>query len=190
VLSEGTDLAGEEVEVSILFTDVRGFTAYSERAGAREVVATLNDLYGSIVPVIRKHGGHANKFIGDGLLAVFGAPERHDDHARRAAAAALEIAELVREREDRLAVGVGVNTGTVMAGTIGGGGRLDFTVIGDTVNTAARVESATRQTGDDVLITEATLSALEDGAHAWEERSGVALKGKRDTVRLFAPPRA
>src|SRR5204862_4082553 len=132
-----------------------------ERAEAREVVARLNDLYGEVVPVILRHGGHANKFIGDGLLAVFGAPNRLTDHADRAVAAGIDIARLVRERyRGELRVGIGVNTGTVVVGTIGGGGRLDFTVIGDTVNTAARVESATRQTDDDLLITDTTRSAL------------------------------
>jgi len=126
------------------------FEAFSERTPAREVVARLNELYEIVVPVITRGGGHANKFIGDGLLAVFGAPERLDDHADRAVAAALEIAQQVRDRfQGELEVGVGVNSGTVVVGTIGGGGRLDFTVIGDTVNTAARVESATRTTGDD-----------------------------------------
>lgn len=191
VLAEGTDLAGEELEVSIMFMDIRGFTSYAEQAGAREVVSALNNLYGAVVPVIRRHRGHPNKFIGDGLLAVFGAPERLEDHAARAVAAAQEIAALVRDR-DGLAVGVGVNSGAVMAGTIGGGGRLDFTVIGDAVNTAARVEAATRQTGDDVLITEATLSRLGSSPGEWEERRGVELKGKARPVRLFAPlrPRA
>jgi class 3 adenylate cyclase len=188
VLEHGTDLAGEEVDVSLLFMDVRGFTSYSERAAARDVVARLNDLYGVVVPAILKHGGHANKFIGDGLLAVFGAPDRLPDHPDRAVAAGLEIADLVRERYDgELRVGIGINSGRVVVGTIGGGGRLDFTVIGDAVNTASRVESATRQTGDDVLITEATRSALSDSDQGWEERPGIALKGKEDEVRIFAP---
>ena len=187
VAREGIDLAGDEVEVSILFMDVRGFTSYAERASAREVVGRLNDLYDQVVPVITEHGGHANKFIGDGLLAVFGAPERLEDHADRAVAAAREIAEVVRDRyEGELRVGVGVNSGTVMAGTVGGGGRLDFTVIGDVVNTAARVESATRETGDDLLITEATRSLLDDAGPAWEERPAIALKGKREKVALYA----
>ena len=191
VLREGTDLAGEEVEVSILFMDVRGFTSYSERASAREVVSLLNDLYDRVVPVVTSHGGHANKFIGDGLLAVFGAPERLADHADRAVKAALEIADVVRDAYGGdLRVGVGVNSGPVMAGTIGGGGRLDFTVIGDVVNTASRVEAATRQTDDDVLITDATRALLSPDVGEWEERPSIPLKGKADEVRLFAPSRA
>jgi class 3 adenylate cyclase len=188
VLAEGTDLRGEEVEVSVLFLDVRGFTAYAERAAPREVVATLNELYEAVVPVVLHHGGHANKFIGDGLLAVFGAPDRHADHADRAVAAAREIAALVAGRfGDRLRVGIGVNSGPVVAGTIGGGGRREFTVIGDPVNTAARVQAATRETGDDVLVTEATLRALGAGRDAFDERPSAPLRGKREPVRLYAP---
>ena len=187
VQREGTDLAGEEVEVSVLFMDIRDFTSYAERASAHEVVTKLNELYDEVVPVLTKHGGHANKFIGDGLLAVFGAPERLPDHADRAVAAALEVAKVVQERfGDELRVGVGVNSGPVMSGTIGGGGRLDFTVIGDAVNTAARVEAATRDTGDDVLITEATRSLLSDGSADWKDRPTLPLKGKSEEVRLFA----
>jgi class 3 adenylate cyclase len=187
VLDEGTDLAGEEVDVSLLFMDVRGFTAYSETADARDVVARLNDLYGAVVPVILRHGGHANKFIGDGLLAVFGAPDRLPHHADRAVAAGIEIAQLVRDRyHGELRVGIGINSGRVVVGTIGGGGRLDFTVIGDPVNTAARVESATRQTDDDLLITEATRSALGSDLGGWDDRPPVELKGKKQAVHLYA----
>ena len=188
VLAEGTDLRGEEVEVSILFVDVRGFTAFAETAAPHELVAALNELYETVVPVIRRHGGHANKFIGDGLLAVFGVPERHGDHAPRAVAAAREIAQLAGQGSGgRLRVGVGVNTGPVVEGTIGGGGRRDFTVIGDPVNTAARVEAATRVTGDDVLITETTLRALGPDAGEFDERPSAPLKGKAAAVRLYAP---
>jgi adenylate cyclase len=188
VLREGTDLAGEELEVSILFMDIRDFTSYAEQASAREVVGRLNDLYECVVPVITRNGGHANKFIGDGLLAVFGAPERLAHHANSAVAAALEIADTVSERYGgELRVGLGVNSGPVMSGTIGGGGRLDFTVIGDAVNTAARVESATRDTNDDLLITEATRSLLSNELADWEDRPAISLKGKTERVRLFAP---
>jgi adenylate cyclase len=188
VLREGTDLAGEEVELSVLFMDVRGFTTYAEQASAQDVVAALNDLYATVVPIIARHGGHANKFIGDGLLAVFGAPQRLDDHAERAVAAALEIAGAVAERHaNGLRVGVGVNSGPVVAGTVGGGGRLDFTVIGDVVNTAARVEAATRATGDDVLITDSTLALLSGDGTRWAERPAIELKGKSRAVALYAP---
>ncbi|MFZ0905449.1 MAG: adenylate/guanylate cyclase domain-containing protein [Mycobacterium sp.] len=185
VLREGTDLAGEDVEVSVLFTDVRDFTAYAEAAEARDAVARLNALYSEIVPIVRRHGGHANKFIGDGLLAVFGAPDRRPDHARRAVAAGRDIVETIRSHGGEFRIGVGINSGNVIAGTIGGGGRVDFTVIGDTVNTAARVESATRDTGDDLLITHATRSLIDDD-DAWIERPAFQLKGKSQPVRVYA----
>jgi class 3 adenylate cyclase len=189
VLRHGTDLAGEEIDLSVLFMDVRGFTAYSEQAQARDVVARLNDLYEQVVPVILTHGGHANKFIGDGLLAVFGAPERLSDHADRAVAAAIEITRVVNDRYNGdLRVGIGINSGRVLVGTIGGGGRLDFTVIGDPVNTAARVETATRQTNDDILITSATHQLLtRHDVPRWEERPPISLKGKTKPVTLYAP---
>ncbi|MEA2271189.1 MAG: adenylate cyclase [Solirubrobacteraceae bacterium] len=188
VLAEGMVIEGEEVEVTVLFLDIRDFTAFAERATAKEVVAELNRFYDLVVPLLAHHGGHANKFIGDGLLGVFGAPDRLPDHADRAVDAALQIAEVVREAyAGALRVGIGVNSGPVVAGTLGGGGRVEFTVIGDTVNTAARVEEATRETGDVVLITEATLRLLRSDHGGFVERPGVTLKGKSERVRLFAP---
>jgi adenylate cyclase len=188
VLAEGTDLQGEEVEVTVLFLDVRDFTGFAERSAPHEVVAALNELYEAVVPVIVRHGGHANKFVGDGLLAVFGAPDRHADHARRAVAAACEIGGLLRDgRGGVLRAGVGVNTGAVLVGTIGGAGRRDFTVIGDAVNTAVRVQEATRVTGDDVLVAEATVRALGGAGDGFEERPAAPLKGKAEPVRLYAP---
>lgn len=135
------------------------------------MVRRLNEFWELIVPVLIDHGGHANKFIGDGLLGVFGAPERLDDHADRAVAAALEIAHLVEDRyEGWIRIGIGVNSGPVVSGTTGGGGRLEFSVIGDAVNTAARVEEVTRMTGDTVLITEATRCLLTSDVGELVER--------------------
>ena len=190
VLREGADLAGQELEVSVLFLDVRNFTAFAERARPSEVVALLNELWGLVVPALHRRGGHANKFIGDGLLAVFGAPDHEADHADRAVQAALEITALIAGHYGgRVAVGIGVNSGRVVAGTVGGGGRVEYTVIGDAVNTAARVEAATRETGDDVLITDATRELLSDGPAqlAFEQRASVPMKGKQIEVRLWAP---
>ena len=188
VLAEGTELGGEEVEVTVLFLDIRDFTAFAERATAQEVVAELNRFYDYVVPLLASHGGHANKFIGDGLLGVFGAPNRRPDHADRCVDAAVQIAQVVREvYGDSLRIGIGVNSGLVVAGTVGGGGRVEFTVIGDTVNTAARVEEATRETGDVILITEATLRLLKEEHGGFVERAAVPLKGKSERVRLYAP---
>jgi class 3 adenylate cyclase len=188
VLLEGPMLPGEEVEVTIMFLDIRSFTAFAERSSAAEVVARLNAFFDQVVPVLAKHGGHANKFVGDGLLGVFGAPDRLPDHADRAVLAALEIAQLVRARYGtELEIGIGVNSGPVVAGTVGGGGHVEFTVIGDPVNTAARVEEVTRTTGDVVLITEATRCLLSDGCADCEARDEVELKGKSERVRLWAP---
>src|SRR3954468_17557335 len=184
ILDEGHVLEGEDVDVSVLFLDIRSFTAFAEQTPAREVVRRLNAFYEGVVPVLVEHGGHANKFIGDGLLGVFGAPERRDDHADRAVAAALDIAQLDHKG---LRIGIGINSGTVLAGTIGGGGRLEFAVIGDAVNTAARVEELTRETGDDVLVTETTRALLRDESTcSFTERTDVELKGKRDLVRVYA----
>jgi adenylate cyclase len=187
VVEEGTQLEGEEVEVTLVFVDIRDFTSFAEEATAREVVAYVNEFLELVVPILTEHGGHANKFVGDGLLGVFGAPAKLDDHADRAVAAAREIAGRVRGRFGRrLRIGIGVNSGTVVAGTIGGGGKLDFTVIGDAVNVAARVERVTRETGHTVLVTEATRELLGDERNALEARGAFPLKGRQDPVRIFS----
>jgi adenylate cyclase len=152
-------------------------------------VATLNSLFERIVPIIYSHGGLVNKFVGDGLLAVFGAPRRLPDHADRALAAALAMAEIIgRPPESELEVGIGLNSGPVVAGNLGGAGRLEFSVIGDAVNVAARVEAATRQTGDTILLSERTKSLLRvAGRPSLILRPDVTLKGKSETVALYTP---
>ena len=190
VLEQGVSLEGEDVEVSIVFVDIRDFTALAERSSARELVGYLNDFFELVVPELARHGGHANKFVGDGVLGVFGAPDRLADHADRAVAAAISIATLVEERwSGRMEIGIGVNSGPVVAGTVGGGGRVDFTVIGDPVNTAARVEKATRESGDTLLVTAATRALLRHDRFEWLERPGIDLRGKSDPVALYAPVR-
>ncbi len=188
IIEEGTDAAGEEVEVTVMFLDIRNFTGFAERHEAQQVVAALNELFEQIVPIIHAHGGRVDKFIGDGLLAVFGAPRRQADHAGEALKAALEIHERVRSSHD-LELGIGLNSGTVVAGNVGGAGRLEFSVIGDAVNIAARVEAATRETGDAILIADRTKNLL-DGARARTalvEREGVKLRGRQEPVRVFTP---
>ena len=188
ILSEGFSEEGVDIEVSILFCDVRDFTEFAADASPQEVVAALNRLFEVIVPIIAKNGGHVDKFEGDGLMAVFGAPESFGDHADRAVRTACEIARRVNHQGEagELRVGVGVNSGSVVAGSIGGGGRLDFSVIGNAVNLAARVQEATRDTGDDVLITTDTWKLV---SHEFEvsSRGHVPLKGVPEPVALHAP---
>ncbi len=182
ILAEGVQLEGEEVDVTVMFLDVRGFTAFAERTPAPQVVATINALFEDVIPIVHAHGGRVDKFVGDGLLAVFGAPRRLEHHADAGLAAAREIAQAAVSSP--LDIGLGLNSGTVVAGNVGGAGRLEFSVIGDTVNVAARVESATRTTGDTILLSEHTRARLHDVPEL-VERTGLTLKGKSDPVRVF-----
>ena len=187
ILSEEFAEEGQELEVSVLVCDVRDFTSFAARASAKEVVSRLNELFEIVVPIVGRHRGHVDKFLGDGLLGVFGAPQPYPDHADRAVLAACEMAAKVNSN-DRLGlkIGVGVNTGPVVAGSIGGAGRLNFSVIGDAVNVAARVEATTREVGQDVLITERTLERMnaEIEVEACGERT---LKGLDQPITLFSP---
>jgi PAS domain S-box-containing protein len=188
IQGNGSALTAVEALATIMFVDIRDFTALTEELDPRDAVSTLNHFFEVAVPVIVEHGGHVDKFIGDGLLAVFGLES--DDHgdADRALRAALELARLVsRDFEGAIEVGIGLHTGKVVAGNVGGGGRLDFTVIGDVVNTAARIEAATRSTGDPILISEAMRMQLREAELKAIERPSVPIKGKRESMRLFAP---
>ncbi|MFL5870203.1 MAG: adenylate/guanylate cyclase domain-containing protein [Solirubrobacterales bacterium] len=188
ILSEGYDEEGVEIEVTVLFTDVEDFTRYAADKTPAEVVSALNRLFEVIVPILARHGGHVDKFEGDGLLAVFGAPEAFADHAERAVRAACEIADAVNREGEAgdLRVGIGVNTGRVVAGSIGGAGRLNFSVIGAAVNVAARVEAATRDVDDSILITSETWKLLSSAFEA-SSRGKIELKGLDEPLTLFAP---
>ncbi|HLM27290.1 MAG TPA: adenylate/guanylate cyclase domain-containing protein [Thermoleophilaceae bacterium] len=188
VLDEGALLEGVDVEATVMVVDMRDFTPFAERSSAQETVARLNELFEVVVPVVLEHGGHANKFLGDGVLAVFGAPERFSDHADRAVSAGVALVEAVnRHFAGEVHVGVGINSGPVVVGSVGGGGRLEFAVIGDAVNVAARVEECTKDTGDPVLLTEATRTLLERSDLRLEKRTTLELKGVSEPVRCYAP---
>jgi len=187
ILRQDPSASGVELEVSLLFCDVREFTAFAATSEAPEVVAKLNHLFEAVVPIIAGHGGHVNKFVGDGLLAVFGAPEPHSDHAERAVRCAIAMAQRVNHGGSGLFnVGIGVNSGRVVAGSVGGAGRLEYSVIGDAVNVAARVEAATRDLDDEVLITEQTRQAVGPTIEL-VNRGLIEVRGKPDPVEVWAP---
>lgn len=187
LLEQGDDVfTGERREVTVMFVDIRDFTPFAEANTAEDTVARLNALFEIVVPAVVDAGGHVNKFLGDGALAVFGAPNDLADHAAAAVKAAVLIHRLVAERfAGVLRIGIGVNTGKVIAGTIGGGSKLEFTLIGDTVNVAARVEQLTKTTGDAILLTHHTVDALPVRPAGLADRGSHELKGKSAAVRVF-----
>lgn len=170
-----------------MFIDIRDFTPYAETHTAEEAVARLNTLFEIVVPAVVDAGGHVNKFLGDGALAVFGAPNTLARHADVAFQTAALIERRVTDRfEGELRIGIGINTGIVIAGTIGGGGKLEFTLIGDTVNVASRVEQLTKTTGDALLVTGQSLAALTPPRPKLIDRGQHVLKGKSAAVHVFA----
>ena len=184
---QGHDVfTGERREVTVMFVDVRDFTPFAEANTAEDTVARLNDLFAIVVPAVVDAGGHVNKYLGDGALAVFGAPNDLTDHADAALTAAVVIHRSVAERfGGELRIGIGINTGVVIAGTIGGGNHLEFTLIGDTTNVAARVEQLTKTTGDAVLLTRQSVDALVTRPPGLIDRGSHALKGKSAAVQVF-----
>jgi class 3 adenylate cyclase len=188
LLEQGDDVfTGERREVTVMFVDVRDFTPFAEANSAEDTVSRLNALFEIVVPAVVDAGGHVNKFLGDGALAVFGAPNDLADHAAAAVNAAVLIHRLVAERfGGELRVGIGINTGVVIAGTIGGGGKLEFTLIGDAVNVAARVEQLTKTTGDAILLTQQSVDAQNIRPPGLVDRGSHALKGKSTPVQVFS----
>jgi adenylate cyclase len=187
LLAQGDDVfSGERREVTVMFVDIRDFTPFAESNTAEDTVARLNALFEIVVPAVVDAGGHVNKFLGDGALAVFGAPNDLADHADAALNAAMSIHRMVAERfGGELRIGIGVNTGVVIAGTIGGGSKLEFTLIGDTVNVAARVEQLTKTTGDTILVTQQSVEALRTPPQGLVDRGSHGLKGKSAATQVF-----
>ena len=187
LIAEGQILAGEAVDVTIMFVDIVAFSARAELMPPDDVCSLLNEFFGLVIPAVAEHDGHTNKLLGDGLMAVFGAPVRLGDHADRALHAAFTIQERLQERyRGTLRAGVGLNSGAVVVGTMGGGTKLDFTVIGDVVNVASRVEALTRQTKDAILLTESVRERLTLPMPALSSRGPVEIRGRAEPVSVFA----
>jgi class 3 adenylate cyclase len=172
--------AGSILDVSVLFLDVRNFTARSERLGPVDTVAFLNGLFDSCDAVVREEGGFINKFTGDGFMAVFGAPEKNDTHPEDAVRAALRILEKIGDID----VGIGIASGQALAGTIGSARRMEYTVIGDTVNTASRVESLCKLFGAEIMVTGETFSRLVNVKTESRFLGTVQLKGKNKAIAI------
>jgi adenylate cyclase len=188
-----TSLTGQKREITVLFSDIRGFTTLSEKRTPQEIVDILNRYFSRQVEVIFRHGGTLDKYIGDAIMAFWGAPTDQPDHARRALAAARDMEQtLLKFREElgpdgeHFDVGIGINSGEAVVGFIGSPEhRQDYTVIGDTVNTASRIEGATKGRAR-TLVSEATRRAVGAGI-AYKDHGLAQLKGKGEEVHLYEP---
>jgi len=188
----GFALGGKRIHASVMFSDIRGFTALVESQPPEETIDLLNTYYTLMFDAINGHGGVVNQMIGDGLMALFGAPLPLDDCAGNAVAAALEMIELIEQFNlERLAgqkaairIGIGIASGDVVAGYTGTQQRATYTCIGDTVNMAARLEAHTKAVGRSILIDAATKDALGEGVHTLA-MGEVPLKGKAVAANIF-----
>jgi class 3 adenylate cyclase len=186
---EGT-LAGETGEATILFTDIAGFTTIAEDLAPHELVAVLNDYLETVLAPIRAYGGVVNTFIGDGLFASFNMPLACEDHAVAAVRAAVDIQRAVASRTfgDQgvpLETRVGISTGNVIGGSIGAGQRLSYTLLGDTVNLAARLEELNKQYGTRILVSQSTREACGD-RFVFHGLGSVIVRGRSDEVAIFS----
>ncbi|HVO22748.1 MAG TPA: adenylate/guanylate cyclase domain-containing protein [Candidatus Margulisiibacteriota bacterium] len=185
-------LGGEKRELTVLFSDIRGFTTMSEQLEPEALVELLNEYFGRMTDVIFSQDGTLDKYIGDAIMAVWGAPVPQSDHALRACRAALGmvngLAKLVAEWRQRglpeLDIGIGINTGPMVVGNMGSARRLSYTVIGDNVNLGSRLEGLNKMYGSHIIASEATLQATR-GALVARELDLVRVKGKRLPVRIF-----
>ncbi|HVW07564.1 MAG TPA: GAF domain-containing protein [Bryobacteraceae bacterium] len=193
LMAGGEDaLGGKSATVTVLFSDVRNFTGITEELGAHGTVKLLNEYFTIMVECIQKRGGMLDKFIGDAIMAAFGLPLPHDDDEDRAVRAAISMIEDLRVwNADRVAngkkpidIGVGLNTDNVVSGNIGSPRRMDYTIIGDGVNLASRLESACKQYGARILISELTYRRLK-GTYRVREADKVVVKGKTEAVTIY-----
>jgi adenylate cyclase len=193
-----SSLVGENRTVTIIFTDIRNFTTLSEAQASNEVVEWLNDYFARMNEIVERHGGHINKYIGDGLMIVFGAPvDRGDrEEAKGAVECGLAMLEEVERMNDDwkdkgrpvVKIGCGIHTGMATCGVVGAERRLEYTVIGDTVNLSARLESTTKELGVSILVSESTANLVKD-RYDVRPMGEVKVKGKTQNTTVFTVSR-
>jgi adenylate cyclase len=194
---EDLRLAGRRMEVTVLFSDIRGFTTFSETREPEEVLEILNRYHEEMTDAVMAHEGTLISFMGDGIMAVFGAPIEQPDHADRAFAAAKEMLDVrlpavnqwIRDRQvgAEFQIGIGLNSGPVMAGNLGSQRRLEYTTIGDTVNTAARLEGMTKGSGHSLFVADSTRGLLSERDGELGYIDSMPVRGRAEEIRVWAP---
>ena len=195
LMLSGFELGGKYVEATAMFSDIRGFTSLSETQSPSDTIDLLNTYYTLMFDAIQGHGGIVNQIVGDGLMAIFGAPVPRPDHCQRAVEAGREMIELVElfnleqaaQHKAPIKIGVGIASGQVIAGFTGTQQRATYTCVGDTVNLAARLEAHTKHVGQPILIDQATKDGLFESIETTPQGE-VQLKGKANAVAVYSVP--
>ena len=188
VASKGM-LEPKQLKATILFTDIENFTTTAESIPPKQVVQMLSEYFPAVIEPITRHGGVVNQFQGDAMLVTFNVPIEDPLHAEKAVKAASEIQEVLKGQTFagvELRTRIGINTGEVIAGNVGAGDRINYTVYGDAVNVAARIEQLNKELGTLVLISESTVDLLRD-KNVVESMGDVSIRGKKKTMRVFKP---
>ena len=184
------NLGGEEREITVLFSDIRGFTAMAESMDPENVVSTLNEHFSAMIDIVFKHNGTLDKIVGDQLMIVFGAPIAQQDDTERAISTAQEMQKMIKHinknrikrKEESVHIGIGINKGTAVSGNIGSRDRMDYTIIGDAVNLGARLCSAAGP--DEILISKTVYSAVKDKISC-KELKPINVKGKKERIAVY-----
>ena len=188
LLAAGSTTSSDARQVAVMFVDIRGFTAAARTRAPQEVVDRLDAAFAVLVEIVDRNGGVVNKFLGDGFLALFGAPFDDPDAARRAVTAAREMLAAIEQHNVRsdwpLRIGIGLHFGNVVAGNVGSPRRKEYTVIGDTVNLASRIEGLNKQFGSQLLISDAVRQAIGQDVDA-TPLGDVAIRGYEQPVRVW-----
>ncbi len=191
-LGEDELMKGKRKEATILFSDIRGYTTLTENLGASEVVSLLNQYFGTMVEAVFNYEGTLDKFIGDALMAVFGAPLELEDHAWRAVQSALDMRQRLKifnerriiQEQPQIRIGVGISSGEVVSGNIGSHKRMDYTVIGDGVNLSSRLETVTKEYDCDIILSEFTYNLCSE--RIWTRQlDTIRVKGKHQAVNIY-----
>jgi adenylate cyclase len=192
LISNDIGVGGQNKEVVVFFSDIRGFTAFSENRKPEEVVAMLNEYFGVMVSIITRNGGVVDKFIGDAIMAIWGAPKSTDRDSEKALRACIEMRQGLNDLNERriargeqpIMIGMGLHAGRAISGTIGSDERMEYTVIGNTVNTASRIEASTKAFGSDLLVSDDVIERIGDN-FIYDYAGAAEVKGRTDALKMY-----